>query len=200
MAVILGWTETLQDHVTEEGEDALELVLKKSRHVVELTEVAREFVDSLSDGDTTELEPIALHEVLEAELATVRDSHPDANFRVSGDLPQVSVQANKMLSSVFRNLFENAVQHNDEETPEITVSCEEQPETVWVRIADNGPGIPESQREQIFGKGEKGLDSPGTGIGLYLVHTLTEQFGGDVWVEGNDPEGAVFTVELQKSE
>lgn len=200
MAVILGWTETLQDHVTEEGEDALELVLKKSRHVVELTEVAREFVDSLSDGDTTELEPIALHEVLEAELATVRDSHPDANFRVSGDLPQVSVQANKMLSSVFRNLFENAVQHNDKETPEITVSCEEQLETVRVRIADNGPGIPESQREQIFGKGEKGLDSPGTGIGLYLVHTLTEQFGGDVWVEGNDPEGAVFTVELQKSE
>lgn len=200
MAVILGWTETLQDQVTEEGEDALELVLKKSRHVVELTEVAREFVDSLSDGDTTELEPIALYEVLEAELATVRDSHPDANFRVSGDLPQVSVQANKMLSSVFRNLFENAVQHNDEETPEITVSCEEQPETVRVRIADNGPGIPESQREQIFGRGEKGLDSPGTGIGLYLVHTLTEQFGGDVWVEGNDPEGAVFIVELQESE
>nr|WP_302080744.1 ATP-binding protein [Salinibaculum sp. KK48] len=47
-----------------------------------------------------------------------------------------------------------------------------------------------------FGKGEKGLDSPGTGIGLYLVQTLLDQYGGDVWVADNDPEGAVFVVEL----
>jgi signal transduction histidine kinase len=200
MTVILGWGEQLQDHVTEDGTDALNRVLRKSRHVIELTDIAGDFVESLTDEGTAELEPIALHEVLEAELATVRDSHPDANFRVSGDIPQVSVQANEMLSSVFRNLFENAVQHNDEETPEITITCEENTETVRVRIADNGPGIPDSQKEQVFGKGEKGIESPGTGIGLYLVHTLTEQFGGDVRVEDNEPKGTVFIVELQKSD
>ena len=200
MTVILGWGEQLQDHVTKDGTDALDRVLRKSRHVIELTGVARDFVESLSDEGTPELEPVALDEILEAELATVRDSHPDANFHVSGDIPQESVRANEMLSSVFRNLFENAVQHNDEETPEITVTCEENTETFRVRIADNGPGIPDSQKEQIFGKGEKGLDSPGTGIGLYLVHTLTEQFGGEVRVEDNEPKGTVFIVELLKSD
>ena len=198
MSVILAWSEELQDHVTDEGEDALDRVLRKSRHVIELTDIARDFIESLSDEQTTELEPIALHEILEAELATVRDSHPDATFRVSDDIPQVSVQANEMLSSVFRNLFENAVQHNDEEMPEITVACKETLETVRVRIADNGPGIPDSQKDQIFGKDEKGLDSPGTGIGLYLVHTLIEQFDGDVWVEDNEPKGTVFIIELPK--
>jgi two-component sensor histidine kinase len=200
MSVILGWSEQLQEHVTDEGEDALDNILEMSHHVIDLTEVAGEFVESLSDEQTTELKPIALDERIDAELASARNSHPNAVFRVSGEIPQTSVQANELFSSIFRNLFENAVRHNDEETPEITVTCEETSETVRVRIADNGPGIPDSRKEQIFGKGDKGLDSPGTGIGLYLVHTLTAQFGGEVRVEDNEPKGAVFVVELLKAD
>jgi signal transduction histidine kinase len=171
-------------------------VLQKSRHVIQITEVARDFVESLSDDGTAELEVINVQQLLETELAAVRDSFSNAQFQVSGELSDVSVQANEMLSSVFRNILENAVRHNDKETPEITIRCEEDSDTVRFRIADNGPGIPDNQKEQIFGKGEKGLDSPGSGIGLYLVHLLTEQFGGNVWVEDNDPNGSVFVVEL----
>ncbi|WP_254274395.1 sensor histidine kinase [Haloarcula marina] len=199
MQVILAWGEQLQNHVTVEGKDALDRVLRKSRHVIEITDIVGDFVESLSDERMAELEPIALDEILESELATVRDSHPDVTFRVSGNLPQVSVYANELLSSVFRNLFENAVQHNDEEIPEITVTYTETKETVRVQIADNGPGIHDSRKEQIFGKGQKGLNSPSTGIGLYLVYTLTRKFDGDVWVEDNEPKGAVFIVELLKS-
>ncbi|AKH97639.1 sensor histidine kinase [Halanaeroarchaeum sulfurireducens] len=200
MAVILGWAETLTDHVDEEGRDALDKVLKKSRHVIELTRVARDFVESLSQEEALELDSVDLAQRIETELEAVRDSSEDAHLRVEGDLPRVSVQANEMLSSVFRNLLENAVRHNDEDTPEITVSCEEGPESVRVRIADNGPGIPDERKEKIFGKGEKGLDSPGTGIGLYLVHTLVDRYDGDVWVEDNEPKGSIFVVELPKSE
>lgn len=196
MAVILGWAEVLEDHVDEDGRDALDRVLQKSRHVIQFTEVARDFVESLSGDGTAELDEVELDPLLDAELAAVRNSFPNASFRVSGDLPDVSVRANEMLSSVFRNVLENAVRHNDTETPEITVSSERDAETVRYRIADNGPGIPDGRKEQVFGKGEKGLDSPGSGIGLYLVHLLTEQFDGDVWVEDNDPRGSVFVVEL----
>jgi signal transduction histidine kinase len=71
--------------------------------------------------------------------------------------------------------------------------------------------VPEDIRADIFGKGEKGLESKGTGIGLYLVTQLLEEYGGEVWVEDregqspsgnrpgaddNDPSGAVFVVEL----
>ncbi|QCC47541.1 two-component system sensor histidine kinase NtrB [Halobellus limi] len=200
MSVILGWGEQLQKHVTDEGQDALDRVLRKSRHVIELTEISRDFVESLVSDDTTEVKPVDLQQYIKTELAAVRESYPNAQFDVSGDISDVSVRANEMLSSVFRNLFENAVQHNNEETPVITVTYVDRDETVRVRIADNGPGIPDEQKEQIFGKGKRGLDSSGSGIGLYLVHTLTDQFGGDVWVEDNDPKGAVFIVELQKAE
>lgn len=200
MSVILGWSEQLQEHVTDEGQDALDRVLRKSHHVIELTEVARNLVESLVDDNATEVEPIDLQQYIETELAAVRESYPNAQFRVADDIPDVSVRANETLSSVFRNLFENAVQHNDEETPEITITYVDRDETIRVRIADNGPGIPDEQKEQIFGKGESGLDIPGSGIGLYLVHTLTDQFGGDVWIEDNDSKGVVFIIELQKAE
>lgn len=196
IAVVLAWAEILEEHVDDEGADALEHILQKSRHVIELTDVSREFVESLSGDGVAELKPVGLRYVLDTELAAVRDSFPDARFHVPEGIPHVSVRANEMLSSVFRNLLENAVRHNDAEPPEITVTCVERPETVHVRIADNGPGIPDDRKDQIFGKGEKGMESPGSGIGLYLADTLTAQFGGDVWVEDNDPKGAVFVVEL----
>lgn len=200
MSVILGWGETLDEHVSDEGEESLAVVLETAQHVVELTEIAGDVVESLTGAETVDLEPVDLDRILNAELAAVRTSHPHATVGVVGEIPAVGVRANEMLSSVFRNLFENAVRHTDKETPEITVSCEEHAEWVRVRVADNGPGIPDDQKETIFGKGEKGLDSSGTGIGLYLVHTLVEKCGGEVWVEDNEPEGAVFVVELSKAD
>jgi signal transduction histidine kinase len=126
--------------------------------------------------------------------------------------------------------LKNAIQHNDKAVPEVNVLTTDRDDTVVVRVADNGPGVPDDQKDAIFGKGEKGLDSQGTGIGLYLVKTLVESYDGDIWVEDraasspesrgsrsddevnhittrdghtnpDDPrEGAIFVVELPKIE
>jgi len=60
MAVIHGWSETLRDHVDKEGQDALDRVLRKSTHVIELTETARDFVDSLTGDAVLEAKPTDL--------------------------------------------------------------------------------------------------------------------------------------------
>jgi signal transduction histidine kinase len=200
MTVVLAWAESLEDHVSEDGEEALQHVRRRSEHVVELTDIAREFVESLPGDGTAELKPIDLRDTLDDELTAVRESHSDARFELPEEIPRVTVRANEMLSSVFRNVLENAVRHNDADTPTVSVSVSDRADAVRVHVSDNGPGIPDEQKEQIFGKGEKGIDSPGTGIGLYLVHTLTDQYGGDVWVEDNEPRGSVFVVELPKAD
>lgn len=69
-------------------------------------------------------------------------------------------------------------------------------DSVRIRVADNGPGIPEDQRDRIFESDEKGLDSTGTGMGLYLVTNLVDMYDGSVWIEDNEPRGTVFVVEL----
>jgi signal transduction histidine kinase len=105
-----------------------------------------------------------------------------------------------MLESVFRNLLTNAIQHNDKEVPEVTVSATRDDETVLIRVADNALGISDARKSEIFEQGEMGLDSEGTGLGLYLVETLVNHYGGDIRVEDNDPEGTVFIVKLQISQ
>jgi len=133
---------------------------------------------------------------LDSVIENARSEFDDAIITVEGPIPNSKVPGNKLLEAVFRNLVENAVVHNDKETPQVQLSVTVADETLTVAVADNGPGIPDDQKEETFGKGEKGLDSPGTGIGLYLVQRLVDQYGGDVWAEDNEPDGSVFVVEL----
>ena len=200
MAVILGWGERLEDHVDDAGEKQLRRMLTSGKHITELTEIARDFVETLTGDEEVDVKPTGLRQMLTNEVALRREAHPDAEIRLDEPIPDVSVRANEMLSSVFRNLLNNAVQHNDKATPIVEVAVEERNDDVSVTVADNGPGVPEPQRERIFGKGEQSLESSGTGIGLYLVQTLLDQYGGEVRVEDNEPEGAVFTVTLPKAD
>jgi signal transduction histidine kinase len=143
-----------------------------------------------------DIEPVRLDQHLDSVINNARSEFDDAIITVENPIPNTIVSGNDLLKAVFRNLLKNAVVHNDKETPQIQLSVMVNDETLTVSVADNGPGISDGHKEEIFGKGDKGLDSPGTGIGLYLVQTLVNQYGGNVYVEDNSPEGAVFMVEL----
>jgi len=197
LQVVTGYGDLLTDHVDEDGTEYLDTLQSSADHAAELTETARDIADvMLSREDAQQQDRVNLRSTLERELDKIESEYPNANLTVEGSLPAVQVRANQLLDSVFRNLLSNAVQHNDKDVPEISVSATNHDGRVVVRIADNGPGVADNQKEEIFGKGEKGLDSSGTGLGLHLVHHLVTHYGGEVWVEDNDPEGAVFAVEL----
>ena len=199
MTVILSHAQLLREYVDSEGQEYLDSIAEHGDHAVELTKTVRELMETMLDDSPIESEAIDLSQVLAAELEDAQAGY-DADFTVDGTVPNVCVTANEMLSSVFRNLLNNAVQHNNSDEPEVTVSVDTGEESVVVNIADNGPGIPDAQKTDIFGQGEQGIGSSGTGLGLYLVYTFIEQFGGDVWVTDNDPQGAVFHVELPLAE
>ncbi|MFC7131722.1 MULTISPECIES: PAS domain S-box protein [Salinibaculum] len=208
MSVVSSYADLLADHVDDEGAEYLEKLREHGEHVVELTRTVRELMATMLDEGATESTAVSLPEVLTAEVDAVAAGDEDADVRVERPLPDVEVRGNEMLSSVFRNLLQNAIQHTDVDAPTVAVEAEVGTDTVEVRVADDGPGIPDGQKTEIFGKGERGMDSPGTGLGLYLVNTFVEDFGGEVWVTdrteplpgeeaaAEDPEGAVFHVEL----
>ncbi|SDK03736.1 PAS domain S-box-containing protein [Halovenus aranensis] len=195
LQLLVSWSERLEDHVDDTGRTFLDRIQDTSDHIAELTATARDFVESLDGDDDPDLEPVALRSVLETEIEKKRASYGEASISVD-TLPQVSVRANELLSSVFGNLLSNAVRHNESDNPTVTVSAEEIDTEVRVRIADNGPGIPDEHKRDIFGKGAMDPDSPGTGLGLFLVSTLVDQYNGSIWAEDNEPSGAAFVVEL----
>jgi PAS domain S-box-containing protein len=198
MTVILSRSELLEDHIDHAGKEHLESVMDATTGAIELTQTARDLAETMLSS-AEDVEPVRLDAHLRKPIENARSEFQESVV-TAGEIPNVRVRGNELLEAVFRNLLRNAIIHNDKQQPEVQVSTTVDEEMVTVAIADNGPGIPDNQTETVFGKGEKGLDSPGTGIGLYLVQTLLDQYGGDVWVEDNEPEGSVFVVELPVAE
>ena len=211
LQLVLAYAELLEQEVDADSRSYVEQVLESTQNAVDLTVDARELAEVMLRSETPR-EAVVLAEPLTAAVERLQESVDDAIVVIDGSIPATQVQGDELLSSIFRNLLKNAIQHNDEPVPEVRVSATDCGDHVEVCIVDNGPGVPDAQKTTIFGRGEKGLESDGTGIGLYLVNTLVENYGGDVWVEdragstdtagrrpqasNNDPKGARFVVEL----
>lgn len=197
VAVIVGWGDGLKAHVDAEGEAHLERMLNACEHITNITETIGDFLSVLEGESDPELHPVNLDRILTNEIEKARSAYDDATITVSGDFDSgCEVVATDLLSSVFRNILNNAVSHNDKAEPEITVTVTDDGDSIAVEIADNGPGVPDTQKDEIFGRGEMGLESSGSGIGLYLVDTLVDMYNGSVTLTDNEPTGSVFTVTL----
>lgn len=111
----------------------------------------------------------------------------------------VSVDAD-LMKQVLSNLVENAIKYSPEDT-KIMVSSEETPTHVVIQVADQGPGIPTDELQNIFmkffrSKNTKSSPIKGSGLGLYLAKYFTELHGGRIFVESSHGKGCTFTVEL----
>lgn len=200
LLLIDGWATLLADHVSAEGEQYLDDIATRIHHAVDLTETTHEYVDVSAGNRDVKRVAVDIQAVLSEQVANARSTFDDAVIEIDGDIPPVEIVADDLLGSVFRNLIYNAVKHNDKARKSVTISVSEQPESVVVHVADNGRGISGELQAELFEKGTRGFDSTGMGVGLSLVSTLVETYGGDVSVEGNDPEGSIFHVELPKAD
>jgi PAS domain S-box-containing protein len=200
LQVVTGYADLLSETLDDEA-GYVERICSAARHSVEITENAAAISKLLlQENDDEQFSAMPVHAIVEEELETLRETYSTAAIELTKPPTDSMVMANEMLRPVIRNLVGNAVQHNDTATPEVHITVIQNGANVQLRVADNGPGIPPERRDEIFGKGTKGLDSTGTGLGLYLVETIVEGFDGTVWVEDNEPIGSVFIVELPRWE
>jgi energy-coupling factor transport system substrate-specific component len=175
-----------------------EQLLASGERVIDLLEASQTLTDVVSELHL-DRKPIPLAPLLEREVAVVSDQHPAATVRIEQPLSEVSVRAQETLESVIRNLLSNAVEHNDADDPEVVVSVEPGDTRVLVRIADDGPGIPDDRKSDVFDPDVGSGETPTSGLGLYLVDALVSQIGGDVWIEDNRSDGSVFCVTLDRA-
>ena len=141
-------------------------------------------------------------ELLETVASEFEDRHPEASFTV-GDLDALYVRADVRLKRALTELVSNAVVHNDQPNPSVTMTAtpaKENREEEWVDIviADNGPGIPSHERNTI----ETGDETPlqhGTGIGLWLVYWAVSLLGGDVRIDQSS-SGTRITLTLPRAD
>lgn len=103
------------------------------------------------------------------------------------------------LRQILLNLLDNAVKYGPSEQT-VRISLAQRDSNVQLSVADEGPGVPVREREQIwtpFMRGAAARAKGGSGIGLTIVREVVEQHGGRCWVEPIMPSGgARFVVTL----
>jgi Na+/proline symporter/nitrogen-specific signal transduction histidine kinase len=102
-------------------------------------------------------------------------------------------------AQVFINLISNAIKYNTAPEPTVTVSSTLRKDIYEARVTDNGPGIPEAERDRIFVKFARGPmpRQAGVGLGLAISRQIVERFGGSLSFVPVKPRGAAFVVRLK---
>ena len=119
-------------------------------------------------------------------------------FRDEGDAPYCGDET--LLRRMIANLVDNAIRYTGE-GESVTVSIEHGPESIAVRVADTGVGIPPEELGHIFERfyrldKARSRDAGGFGLGLSIVKFIAEAHGGSVTVDSCVGKGSVFTVTL----
>ena len=192
MQVIRGYSQRLEEEVDEVARDDIRRIHAQSDRIVDLIGNVRELGQSLSDE--VSVHPIDARQVIEREVEAARSTHPHATFSltVSDDL---HVYADVGLSAVLENVLRNAVEHSDRRAPSVEIEATIGADTISIRVADDGPGIDDDRKEAVFRRGDHG----NTGLGLFLVRTLITRFGGEVYIEDNQPRGTIVVIELLRA-
>jgi PAS domain S-box-containing protein len=187
-------------------EDARELLLIAQNNTDRLIRLINDILDiSRIEAGKMEIRPLPLS-VAEAILRATRElegyagqRHIDVQLDLPEDLSRAVADSDR-LQQVLANLLSNALKFSEPGTA-VTVSAGREGSEVWIRVADQGPGIPAGQQQQIFEKFHR-VDNAstrrtgGTGLGLAICKAIVEEHGGRIWVESEAGQGSAFTFTL----
>ncbi|MEZ3144074.1 ATP-binding protein [Halobaculum sp. MBLA0143] len=193
--VVIGHLELLEAGVApDERSRRRQQIRDTLRGLLTKADKAR-YVESLATDDTAR-ERIDAGELLQTEVDHLESTFEDATVHRSVD-EDLFVRGHDTLAVVFENLLENAVVHNDRETPTVEVRATADGDAVRVRIADDGPGIPDAEVETLSAGYETAV-SHASGIGLWVTNWVVSELDGQLRFDDRDPRGTVAVVRLPR--
>jgi len=146
-------------------------------------------------------EPTAVDEVVESVLHRMEPALGGVRVRtIFRDAPEVPADP-VQVDQVVTNLLENAVRHSPR-GGEVLLTVTPWHGAVEVRVTDQGPGIPPSEREQVFEAFYRGPSETGSGsgLGLAIARAIVLGHGGRIWAEGAAGGGAAIVFQLPGSD
>lgn len=195
-----------------------------SKYVGELNEKQRQYVKEIYAGNlrmvelvnallnvsridlgtfAMEPEPVNLVEICESvlsELAPQLTEKKQTVERIFSDAPHTYSADPKLIRIVFQNFLSNSVKYTQPEG-HIVTEIGTREGSLYIRVSDNGYGIPKAQHAKIFEKlfradNVRQKDTEGTGLGMYIVKAIIESSGGKIWFESEENKGTTFYVLL----
>jgi signal transduction histidine kinase len=122
-------------------------------------------------------------------------------IELSGAADPLKIDADpEAISVALRNLVDNAIKYSPDH-PTVWIDWGLSNHYVAIRVRDQGPGIPESERRKIFrrfvrGSAAASTNAKGSGVGLAMVRHIVAAHGGEITVASEAGQGSVFTMLL----
>jgi signal transduction histidine kinase len=162
----------------------LDAVLRMFASIMRISEIeTRARKDAFRELNLVDIasEVVELYDAAAEQVATHLGLAGDREVKVTGD--------RDLLFDAIANLVDNAVKHG--RVPgQVTVTCTTKDGSAAIAIADDGPGIPAEQRDQVFKRFyrlEQSRYTPGNGLGLSLVAAVARLHGADIALRDNAP-------------
>jgi signal transduction histidine kinase len=149
------------------------------------------------DGSRVEVDVAAETRRIVEEFRPLAESRRASVVTDVADVPPIQLSPDA-LRHLLLNLLDNAVKYGPPgQTVRVLVAADD--EVVRLTVADEGPGVPASERETVWSPFRRGA-SPGpvagSGIGLAIVRDVATRHGGRTWIENGAAHGATFVVTL----
>ena len=190
LAVLSGYIDLMREMPSEEFLDSMEQAIKEANEIIErarlFSKLGRKKIDE-------EREEINIREMMENIASKLLLKYPEGKIDIR--MEDVTIEGYPILREVFVNLIDNAFKYG---ATEVVITSREDGGMVEVRVADNGPGIPDEKKEEIFEPFKRLSVKKGSGLGLTIVKMIVELHDGEIWVEDSKPKGSVFVVRLPK--
>lgn len=146
-------------------------------------------------------EEINISEITVAIVQKIAAANSDT-AHISTDITEnILLKTDKgAFTSLLQNLMENAIKYSLAPA-KVKIILRKTRTTVRLQVADNGIGIPETERSAVFQKfyrigNEETRNTKGTGIGLYLVKKIVEMHNGKITIDENIPSGTNMIIEF----
>jgi signal transduction histidine kinase len=173
-------------------------IKQQAADLVKLGQQAEQ-IERVLNGEGRQRQVIDITSVVETCCERIRRDYPEAEIETS--LPDARrVVAHQLIDRALMNVIKNAIEHNDKQTPHVTIEStsvsHEGTGYGELRVADNGPGISDSEVEVLERGYETDLNHL-SGLGLWLVNWIVTNAGGDIKFEENEPEGSVVCLRMK---
>jgi signal transduction histidine kinase len=206
LSAVLGFSELLRGDTPTDANARREFMDRIEANAQQAVTLATNFVDvfRLESGSLKlRPEPTSLNEIVENSLeplfpaARARDVAIET--RLAADLPQLPLDR-RAIDRVVTNLLSNAIKFSPRKQS-VRVSTERRDGEVILTVRDHGPGVPPEERSKLFRRfgNTEGSKRDSTGLGLFIVKTITEAHGGEVTVEWPANGGSVFALTFRAS-
>jgi signal transduction histidine kinase len=189
VTVIRGYATTGPD-----DSEARERIEEYSASIERTIEEVKHFTRTAGPTETATT-AVNLGEHLGASVESVRERFPAVDISVENPSEDLTVRADERLSEVFVPLLENAVVHTGD-SPTVDVTVATTASSVRVSITDDGPGLPDRQRELLETGAIEEFDDPESGFDLNVVRLLVENYGATI--ETDVDGGTTVTVVLTR--